>query len=149
MWYHLYNFKNVKNTNGGVLLLLQMQAFTKSNTPLWVFLRFLNCSDGNKSRNASHMFICSTSSRDETFHQGERIFYLINTISPHEKSNFDSEVELIELLGKSFLLLKTNTLGHSNNEQRPKNTELARMAVTMLMPAIKAILGLRKIYKLQ
>ena len=113
------------------------------------FLRFLNCSDGNKSRNASHMFICSTSSRDETFHQGESMFYLINTISPHEKIHFDSEVDLIELLGKSFLLLKTNTLEHSNNEQRPKNTELARMAMTMLMPAIKAILGLRKIYKLQ
>ena len=35
--YHLYNFKNIKNTHGGVLLLVKLQAkvsnFTKSNTP--------------------------------------------------------------------------------------------------------------------
>ena len=30
--YHLYNLKNVKNTQGGV---------AKSNTPLWVFSKFL------------------------------------------------------------------------------------------------------------
>ena len=30
IWYHLYNFKNVKNANGGV----------KSNTPPWVFFTF-------------------------------------------------------------------------------------------------------------
>ena len=33
---HLYNLKNMKNTNGGVLLLV----FTKSNTPPWVFFTF-------------------------------------------------------------------------------------------------------------
>ena len=34
--YHLYNLKNTKNTHGGVLLLLKLQAksFTKSNNPL-------------------------------------------------------------------------------------------------------------------
>ena len=26
IWYHLYNLKNVKNTHGGVLLLVQLQA---------------------------------------------------------------------------------------------------------------------------
>ena len=45
IWYHLYYLQNVKNTHGGVLPLvkLQLQAcnFTKSNTPPWVFLRFL------------------------------------------------------------------------------------------------------------
>ena len=30
IWYHLYNFKNVKACN-----------FTKSNTPPWVFFMFL------------------------------------------------------------------------------------------------------------
>ena len=38
-------FKNVKNTHGGVLLLVWFQAlacnFTKSNTPSWVFFKFL------------------------------------------------------------------------------------------------------------
>ena len=37
IWYHLYNLKNVKNTHGGVLLLVKLQ---KSNTPPWVFLTF-------------------------------------------------------------------------------------------------------------
>ena len=44
IWYHLYNFKNAKNTHGGVLLLVKLQAevcnFIKSSTPLWVFLTF-------------------------------------------------------------------------------------------------------------
>ena len=36
IWYHLYNFKNVKNTHGGVLILvkLQTEAFP------WVFFTF-------------------------------------------------------------------------------------------------------------
>ena len=38
IWYHLYNLKNVKNTHGGVLLLVKLQA--KSNTPSWVFFTF-------------------------------------------------------------------------------------------------------------
>ena len=32
IWYHLDNFQNVKNTHGGVLLLVKLQA-TKINTP--------------------------------------------------------------------------------------------------------------------
>ena len=39
--YHLYNLKNVKNTHGGVLLLVKFQTkaqnFTKSSTLPWVF----------------------------------------------------------------------------------------------------------------
>ena len=27
IWYHIYNLENVKNTNGGVLLLVKLQAF--------------------------------------------------------------------------------------------------------------------------
>ena len=46
IWYHLYNFKNVKNIHGEVLLLVKLQAkakarnFTKSNTLPWVFFMF-------------------------------------------------------------------------------------------------------------
>ena len=44
-WYHLYNFKNVKNTHGGALLLLKLQAnftnFIKSSNPPWVTFTFL------------------------------------------------------------------------------------------------------------
>ena len=38
IWYHLCNLKNVKNTHGGVLLLVSN--FTKSNTNPWVFFTF-------------------------------------------------------------------------------------------------------------
>ena len=46
IWYHLYNLNSAKNTHGGVLLLVKLQAFlacnfTKSNTPPWVFFTFL------------------------------------------------------------------------------------------------------------
>ena len=41
IWYHLYNLKSVKNTHGGVLLLVKFQAstcnFTENNAPPWVF----------------------------------------------------------------------------------------------------------------
>ena len=44
IWYHLYNFKNVKNNHEGALLLVKLLAsactFNKSNTPLWVFFTF-------------------------------------------------------------------------------------------------------------
>ena len=44
IWYHLYNFKNVKNTCREVLLLVKLKAkaknFTKSNTPPLVFFTF-------------------------------------------------------------------------------------------------------------
>ena len=44
IWYHLYNLKNVKNTHGGVLISVKLQAsacnYTKINTPSWVFFMF-------------------------------------------------------------------------------------------------------------
>ena len=44
IWYHLYNFKNMKNTDGGVLNLVKFKAkackFTESNTPPSVFFTF-------------------------------------------------------------------------------------------------------------
>ena len=61
-------FKNVKNTHGGVSILVKFQAsacnFTKIYTPLWVFFTFLNCANGTKLRNAPHMkyrFTCGES----------------------------------------------------------------------------------------
>ena len=58
IWYHLCSLKNVKNTHGGVLLLVKLQAeawnFTKSNTPPWCFSCFLNFANGTKSCKASH-----------------------------------------------------------------------------------------------
>ena len=44
IWYDLYNLKNAKNTYGGAFILKKLQA------------RFLNCTNGTKSRKASHIF---------------------------------------------------------------------------------------------
>ena len=54
IWYHLYNFKNVKNTYEGVLLLVKLQASLLKLTLLhWFFFScFLNCKNGTK---ASHI----------------------------------------------------------------------------------------------
>ena len=45
IWYHWYNLKSVKNTHGGVLILVKLQAlacnFTRINAPSWVFFTFL------------------------------------------------------------------------------------------------------------
>ena len=44
IWYYIYNLKNVRNTHGGVLLLVKLHAkacnFTKSNTLPWLFFTF-------------------------------------------------------------------------------------------------------------
>ena len=40
IWYHLYNLKNVKNTHGGVLLLVKLQA--KSSTFVFTYLPLLD-----------------------------------------------------------------------------------------------------------
>ena len=59
IWYYLCNLKNVKNTHGGVLLLVKLQAkvynFNKINTPPWVFSRFFNCIDDTKLHKASQV----------------------------------------------------------------------------------------------
>ena len=47
IWYHLYNFKNVKNTHGEVL------ANQKVTVLHGYFLCFFNCTNGSKSHKAS------------------------------------------------------------------------------------------------
>ena len=45
IWYHLYSLKNMKNTHGGVIVLVKLQAagcnFTKTITTTWVLLTLL------------------------------------------------------------------------------------------------------------
>ena len=58
IWYHLHNLKNLKNTHGGVLILVKLQAkvtLLKLTLLHGCFSCFLNCANGTKSRNASHM----------------------------------------------------------------------------------------------
>ena len=44
IWYYLWKLKSVKNTHGGLLILVKLQVeacnFTKTNTPPWVFFTF-------------------------------------------------------------------------------------------------------------
>ena len=56
-----YNFKNVKNTHGGVLLSVKLHALVKVTLLHGCFSRFLNCAHATKSRNASHVTYTSTS----------------------------------------------------------------------------------------
>ena len=37
IWYHLHNLKNVKNTYGGVLLLVKLQATLKKHSSMGAF----------------------------------------------------------------------------------------------------------------
>ena len=59
IWYQLYNFKNVKDTHGKVLLFVKLQAlgcnFTKSNIPHGCFSSFLNCKTANTPCNALYV----------------------------------------------------------------------------------------------
>ena len=61
IWYHLYNLKNVKNTDGGVLILVMLQAgacnFTKINTQPWVFFTFFKLYQMVPNRTTHHMFL--------------------------------------------------------------------------------------------
>ena len=52
IFYHLYNLKNKKITHGGVLLLVKLQALAHL---LACFSRFLDCTNGTESPNASHI----------------------------------------------------------------------------------------------
>ena len=56
IWYHLYNLKCVKNTHGGVLLLVKVKL--KVKLLHGCFLRFLNCTNSTNLRNASRILLC-------------------------------------------------------------------------------------------
>ena len=51
IWHHLYSSKIMKNTHGVLLLLVYVTLLRGC------FSRFLNCTNGTKSRNASQMNI--------------------------------------------------------------------------------------------
>ena len=59
--YHMHNLKNVKNTHGGVLLLVKLQAkacnSTKSNTPSWVFFTFFKLCEWHQIAQSTTFFI--------------------------------------------------------------------------------------------
>ena len=60
IWYHLYKLKNVKNTHGGVLLLVNLQDEACNLLKLTLlhgcFPRFLNCNNCTKLGKASYVY---------------------------------------------------------------------------------------------
>ena len=60
IWYHLYNFKNVKNTHGWVVLLVKLQTetcnFTKSNISPWMFFHVFQILQMVKNRTKHHIY---------------------------------------------------------------------------------------------
>ena len=76
IWYHLYKLKNVKNTHGGVLLLVKLQAISfaqfqkrekhlwMSNTPPWLFFTFFKIIQMVQNR-AKHHIYAKLGSKDE------------------------------------------------------------------------------------
>ena len=65
IWYHLCNSKNVKNIHGGVLILVLKLTLLHG-----CFSRFLNCTNGTKLRNASH--IISHTGTNDSRHRTSR-----------------------------------------------------------------------------
>ena len=61
IWYHLHNFKNVKKKNWEILFLVKLQALVSNLQKVALlhvcFSRFINCTNGTKSRSASQLWI--------------------------------------------------------------------------------------------
>ena len=63
IWYHFYNLKkhekhpwrSVNFSKVVTFSLVKAWNFTKSSTPPWLFLRFLDCTNDTKSHNALHL----------------------------------------------------------------------------------------------
>ena len=83
IWYHLYNLKNVKNTHGGVLLLVLKVTLLHG-----CFSRFLNCTNGTKLRKASHM-----------------IYRPLNTLLEKLKNVFEISVKVLDITVTTCKLL--------------------------------------------
>ena len=66
IWYYLYNLKNVKNTHGGLLILVKLQAsflflqgtFLKLTLLHGCFSYFLNCTNGTNAPHISITLLC-------------------------------------------------------------------------------------------
>ena len=69
IWYHLCHLKNVKNTHGGVLLLVLKVTLHHVR-----FSRFLNCANCSDWRKASHIsqqldpFLSSSNTKEESYY---------------------------------------------------------------------------------
>ena len=61
IWYNLHNLKNLKNTHGGMILLVKLlhpTTLLKVTLLYGCFSLFKTCANANKSHKASHMKHC-------------------------------------------------------------------------------------------
>ena len=122
-------FKNRKNTDGGVALFVKLQAkacnLTKSNTSPWVFFTFLKLFKWYKLRKATHLSISetvsivasTTKSTVYAFHglsfPAEKILMLFGNISFQRLQDLPSPI----LYQWSFSILPENTLSDIQRDQ--------------------------------
>ena len=92
IWYHLDILKNVKNTHGGVLILVLKLTLLHG-----CFSRFLNCTNRTKSRSAPHMVSSSV-------FYWNTVFRWLETLAKTGKSNITSSLDFLMFL-YSFVIL--------------------------------------------
>ena len=76
IWYPLHNLKNMKDTHGGVLLLVKPATLLKITLLHGCFSRFLNSTNGTKLGKASHLHKFKSDSLEKQLHfRFSRIFW--------------------------------------------------------------------------
>ena len=124
--YHLYSLKNVKNTHGGLLLLVRLQAacnFTKSNTPLRVFFAFFKSYKWYQSCNVSQIYwSLTTTFRDRMFASWS---YYCNLKEIIQKSKIESSLRETQL--KVLIIKRIDLQAMINNDSNA--TDIAPMII--------------------
>ena len=119
IWQHLYNFKKVKNTHGGVLLLVKLLAevcnFTKSNTPTWVIFTFFKLHKGYQI--VQSITYPEKSSKSDRLFWERKINYTVKTPDQHTMNISRILIIRINPLTQLFpytihMPLSTSLLGH-------------------------------------
>ena len=82
IWYHLYNFKHVKNTYGGGVTFSKVAGFKPATLQKVALLhgcfsRFLNCTNDTKSRKASFSSQITIPVKQRAFWDNVRISFLL------------------------------------------------------------------------
>ena len=90
IWYHLYKSKNVKNTHGWVPPFTNLLKVTLFHVCFHVFKIILNCTNGTKSLNRSHIdWKNHGSSASFCFIYLTNMNYDTNLLKSHSKIHFD------------------------------------------------------------
>ena len=109
IWYHLYKSKNVKNTHGWVPPFTNLLKVTLFHVCFHVFKIILNCTNGTKSLNRSHIdWKNHGSSASFCFIYLTNMNYDTNLLKSHSKIHFDLTCNSIfpPFLDKNFELMQ-------------------------------------------